>query len=273
MTCSPALGSVLLAFCFTGTAATRYHEADKERWDLEAHKSRRGAMQVLCTAGVGAACAAYLFAKLDREDAGIGFATTGVDDRDAAVLAYLGSFACVCGDTWASELGILSSDSPRLVTTMGKVPRGTNGGVSSWGLLCSAGGGAFVGVFALGIGTTGRALGFVGGRPIPSIVVPLMAGAGLFGSLVDSFLGATLQRTWYQPSTGKVTAALPADAVVEDGGFHPEMLAAQTAPGSAGGGPFVVVCGYPLLSNEAVNLVSSAATAAATAFLWRTIHS
>ena len=74
-------------------------------------------------------------------------------------MAVLGSLGCCAGDTWASELGTVINSSfekknePRLITQPWRhVPKGTNGGVSSVGLVASFAGGIVVGIaFYLGI--------------------------------------------------------------------------------------------------------------------------
>jgi uncharacterized membrane protein len=145
----------------------------------------------------------------------------------------------VCGDTWASELGILSRSDPRLVTSSccrRRVPKATNGGVSAWGTLMSAAGGAFVGlvyVAATAVATAVTALlrGAVTGNgvqwadvtptgawaaacPSPTaapawfIVMAGIAG-GLLGSLIDSVLGAVCQRSWFELATGRASSRLP----------------------------------------------------------------
>jgi len=54
-------------------------------------------------------------------------------------------FACCMGDTLASELGILSSTPPILLTTFRTVPPGTNGALSLLGTAASIGGGMAMG--------------------------------------------------------------------------------------------------------------------------------
>lgn len=105
----------------------------------------------------------------------------------------MAAFACCNGDTWASELGILSKSDPILITTLEKVPRGTNGGVSTWGLFVSFAGGVFIGIFYY-LAT----LIFVDSEsllnsPAQFPIILLGGIAGLVGSVIDSLLGATCQ--------------------------------------------------------------------------------
>jgi uncharacterized protein (TIGR00297 family) len=65
------------------------------------------------------------------------------------IYAYIGHFACCCGDTFASEIGILSTSQPFLITTLKQVPKGPNGAVSTLGLASSVFGGFVIGVAAV----------------------------------------------------------------------------------------------------------------------------
>lgn len=105
----------------------------------------------------------------------------------------MSAFACCNGDTWASELGVLSKSDPVLITTLEKVPRGTNGGVSPWGLFVSFAGGIFIGTFyylATIIFVDDEALQ---NSPVQFPIIIIGGFAGLFGSVIDSLLGATCQ--------------------------------------------------------------------------------
>jgi len=145
----------------------------------------------------------------------------------AAVLAY---YACCCGDTWASELGVLSPKPPRLITNLGRVVApGTNGGVTMAGTAASAAGGLFIGAMY-------ACASFVsGGAELPAVYA-LLTGlfAGLFGSLADSLLGATVQYS----------------GLDEDGRVHNKPMA---------GLKLRRIGGHDWLTNSAVNVISAAA--------------
>ncbi|KAJ3551505.1 hypothetical protein NM688_g4666 [Phlebia brevispora] len=140
------------------------------------------------------------------------------------------------GDTLASELGILSPSPPRLITTLKAVPPGTNGGVSFNGLLHSAGGGMLMGV------TMGLSLLVESSQcrtEWRTALLPLLGWgsfAGLAGSLLDSLLGATVQRTKYSLKTKRI--------LTDDG----------PAPGPDV--PVRVISGLDILTNNQVDLLS-----------------
>lgn len=164
----------------------------------------------------------------------------------AMLFVVLGQFACCLGDTLASELGILSSSPPLLITTLKPVPPGTNGGISLGGTIASVIGGCVVGltlfVSLVMENTVCRAEWM-------DILPPLMfwgMASGALGSLLDSFLGATLQRTRYSVDTKRV---------LQDA--SPVISKESTK----------VISGVNVLTNNQVNLVSSTLTALVVAWL------
>lgn len=145
-------------------------------------------------------------------------------------LACLSSIACCCGDTWASEIGSVLGKSPRLITTFRSVPRGTNGGVSLAGLAASSAGGAFIGlVYYI------TSLIFLWSAELQWVALPVGLCAGLFGSVLDSVMGATLQYSGYDHQSGRITHSPGADVK------H--------------------IAGWDIISNNTVNLLSSLITA------------
>jgi uncharacterized protein (TIGR00297 family) len=110
-------------------------------------------------------------------------------------VVFVGVMATVTADTWATELGTLARQPPRLITTGKRVATGTSGGVSGMGTLVSLAGGLVIGLSA-GIFYLSTSL----------FTVVLIAGiSGLIGSLTDSLLGATIQQIYICEVCGKET--------------------------------------------------------------------
>jgi uncharacterized protein (TIGR00297 family) len=169
----PAWFATLAVFFFTSTLLGRVERAKKaaDKREYEKSDTRDGA-QVLANGGVAAAAALGMMIAPDPHWAG----------------AFLGALAAANGDTWATELGVLSSGEPRSLRTLRRVPRGTSGAVSGLGLLATMGGAAAIGVVAV---LAPGAFGLATGR---AFVAALFAGT--LGSLADSLLGATLQASY-----------------------------------------------------------------------------
>ncbi len=176
--------ALLLTFFISSSLLTRLFKQHKQHLDEKFSKgSQRDWGQVLANGGLGMLLALLLPA---------------VHDQDWTWWAYAGAMAAVNADTWATELGVLSPQAPRLITT-GKVSeRGTSGAISLTGTLAALAGAALVGLVAAA---------FSPGQRFPLLVVAAVSGLG--GSLLDSILGATVQAQYTCPACGKDTERHP----------------------------------------------------------------
>ena len=160
--------AILALFVVGGSALTRLGYRSKEgRGIAQAHGGRRGARNALANCAVALLCA--LLAVLIHSE--------------AFVAAFVASLGAAFADTAESEVGQLYGRTPRLITTLRKVPPGTDGAVSLPGTLAGLG---VAGLTAL----LGLPLGLVAG---PGAAL-LVAGGAFLGTVVDSFVGALAPR-------------------------------------------------------------------------------
>lgn len=154
------------------------------------------------------------------------------DEPDILVVGIVANYAAVCADTFSSELGILSRSSPRLITspTLRKVPPGTNGGVTAWGLAAGLLGSIVVvttSLLFLPLCNDATAAKLAGGvawtASQRATLAWFLALWGALGSVVDSFLGAIFQRSVRDARSGKI--------VEGDGGAR-VLVATESNPNS-----------------------------------------
>ncbi|WVQ76834.1 hypothetical protein IAR50_006508 [Cryptococcus sp. DSM 104548] len=161
------------------------------------------------------------------------------------MFASLGLNATILADTFASELGILSSTAPRYILNLKPVPPGTNGGVSPLGLFVSLAGGVSMGLVQVIDLLIENHASRAGGVGWALEIVGLGAALGLAGSLLDSLLGAILQVTYYDTKE---------ERIVTD--TSKRYASVRTAEGVR-----IVGIGSNVLSNSAVNFVCGCALA------------
>jgi uncharacterized protein (TIGR00297 family) len=200
---------------FVSSTALGFVGRRKKQSLKEIHQKggRRDVFQVLANGGVGCLCA-ILYKASGSPAWAFGFAV---------------SFASSNADTWASELGVLSRGEPVSLLTLRPVTRGVSGGVSILGSGMALCGALFIAVL---FGLENLSLQAVPGRFVRIAVV--VAVGGFVGSLLDSFLGATIQAQ-YQGS-----ASLTELKTTKDG--RPNRL----------------VRGLPFINNDMVNFASCA---------------
>lgn len=245
----------LIGFFLAGSKATHTQESRKKAMKLSI--SPRTWTQVLSNGGLVAVYALLQTAFTQPGEYPVAFKSsipfllhpTSIT-LSLVHLAVLGALSCATGDTLASELApVYSTSSPVLLTQpWKKVPIGTNGGVTLFGILISAAGGLFIGLVDL-ISTVVFTVPYKS-MDVASFFVYLVSQspvlligtlAATVGSLLDSLLGSTLQFT----------------------GVDKESRLITEAPGPS----VLAVAGYAVLDNHMVNLVSGLATSLLTVYL------
>ena len=180
-------GLLLIAFFVSSSLLTRYKESAKaEAAEQFAKGGPRDVWQALANGGLAALVAVM-------------YGLTG-STHLPLLFAFVGALAEANADTWATELGILSKQTPRMITTGKPVAPGTSGGVTRDGTLAALAGGAFIAALA-------AVFRLIGGLTLGSAVMLLLVGslAGWLGSLADSLLGATVQGIYFCDTCGKET--------------------------------------------------------------------
>ncbi len=177
-------GAVLLLFFISSSLLSRFQAAMKAPLaDKFAKGHRRDLAQALAN-GSAAAIAAALYA---------------LTETDWAWTAVAGALAAANADTWATELGVLSSRQPRLITSGRSVSIGVSGGITASGSLAALAGAASIAGMA----------GWL--RPGGASVLLFAVGTvgGLAGAMFDSLLGASVQAIYWCDGCGKETERHP----------------------------------------------------------------
>jgi uncharacterized protein (TIGR00297 family) len=162
-----ALFPVFIVFLLT-YITTRIGRSKKERLGTAERRRGRGALQILANVGAATLCAAPLI-------------STG-HARYILLAGASAALAEAAGDTVSSELGQAFGGTPRLITTLRRVAPGQDGGVTPAGSILS-----LVAIYIVCAACQWSSL------LLPRYFWTVFA-AAFFGTIVDSILGATLER-------------------------------------------------------------------------------
>jgi uncharacterized protein (TIGR00297 family) len=158
--------AALVSVFVIAIVTTRIGYAKKQKLGAAESQEGRGASQILANLGV-ASVACILFALLRSS---------------ILLIAAAAALAEAAADTASSEIGEAASDQARLITTFKFVAAGTDGGITPSGTIA----GLIASLMVAGC--------CVLVRLIPTSAVWLVSLSGWLGMLLDSLLGALLER-------------------------------------------------------------------------------
>lgn len=175
----PIWFALLITFFASSTFWSMFKKRSRRKKDAEQHYEKTGkrdAWQVFANGGIGMLlCIGSYF-----------------QTAEWLLVLYIMVMAIVNADTWATEIGSLSRSKPRHVLTGKRVETGTSGGITLLGTFAALSGAVLIGaVSALLSGEW--------------IYIVLATCAGFVGCMLDSLLGATLQRMYRCQICGQLT--------------------------------------------------------------------
>ncbi len=180
-----AFATLAVLFLMTWVA-TRLGYRRKLALGLAERREGRNAWQILANLAV-AALGSFVF---------------GATGNRVWLVAMVAALAEAATDTVASEIGQYRRPDARLITTWERVPTGTDGGITIPGSIA----GLAAGLVVAAVATAGGML------PQAQLWIPVTA--GFAGMLIDSILGATLQRRgWISNQVVNFFATMAAGAL------------------------------------------------------------
>lgn len=202
------LGGIVFAvpiiFFYVTSSALTFASSPSKRAAMAAFDKigPRDIWQVLANGGVGAVCAILYF----------------VTGKSIWFFPYLASLGAAAADTWATEIGTMSRQTPVSIVTLKKAEAGHSGAVTVTGMVAALAGSALVtlaGYFTVKL--TGHFETF------HTRFWLAVLDAGFAGSILDSILGGSVQAMYRCSLCNRVTERRRhcGDATIPISGFLP----------------------------------------------------
>ncbi len=182
---NPLVWLTLMIFFTSSSLISLYKKERKVKLSNEYEKTKRNYKQVLANGLLSAVFSVLYF----------------ITESDVMLFVAVTSIAASCADTWGSELGALAKGKTISIITMKPVKKGESGGISLFGTNMS-----LVGSFLI---AASYAISLLLQPEYPMAKILLITFGvttiGFLGSLIDSFIGATVQEKFMDSKTGLVT--------------------------------------------------------------------